>query len=74
MSTEAQLKTLYNHLKFKFNSNDTEHFQSCNHKKKWLPYQILSGKTVKNAQIDQQTTDIHMVDKAKFYIRERVSL
>ena len=32
-------------------STDTGHFHSCNHKK-WLPYQILGGKIVKNVQID----------------------
>ncbi len=25
---------------------------------KWLPYRILGSKTVKNVQIDQQTTEI----------------
>ncbi len=30
---------------------------------KWLPYQILGGKTLNNVQIDRKTTD--MVDKAK---------
>ncbi len=25
---------------------------------KWLPYQILGGKTVKNVQIDHKTTEI----------------
>ncbi len=33
------------------------YFHSCNHKK-WLPYQILGGKTVKNVQIDLQTMKI----------------
>ena len=32
-------------------------FYSSNHQK-WLPYQILGGNTVKNVQIDPQTTDI----------------
>ena len=32
---------------------DTGHFHFCNHQK-WLPYQILGGKTVKNVQIDPQ--------------------
>ncbi len=36
---------------------DTGHFHSCNHQK-WLPYQILGGKTVKSVQIDPQTTDL----------------
>ena len=26
--------------------------------KKWLPYQFLGGKTVKNVQIDPETTEI----------------
>ena len=31
--------------------------------KKWLPYQILSDKTVKNVQIDQQTTEYQLSPK-----------
>ena len=55
-STETLIKTFYYHVKFK-NPDDTRHFHSSNHHK-WLPYQILGGKTVNNVQIDQQTMDI----------------
>ena len=34
-----------------------KHFHYCNHKK-WLPLQIRGAKTVKNVQIDPQTTEI----------------
>ncbi len=57
--TEAQLKTIFDHIKLKHPSN-TGNFHSSNHQK-WLPYQILGGKSVKN---DPQTWS-SMVDKAK---------
>ncbi len=39
------------------NTTKAHLFHSSNHHK-WLPYQILGGKTKKNVQIDSQTTDI----------------
>ena len=36
---------------------DTGHFHSYNYQK-WIPYKFLGGKTVKNVQIDTQTTEI----------------
>ncbi len=36
---------------------DIRHFHSCN-RYKWVSYQILGGKTVKNVHIYQQTTEI----------------
>ncbi len=45
-------KNFLESLKFQ---NDTGHFYSSNHQK-WPHCQILGGKTVKNAQIDPQTT------------------
>ena len=36
---------------------EAQPFHSSNHHK-WLPRQILGGKTVKNVQISPQTTDI----------------
>ncbi len=41
---------------------DTRHFYSCNHQK-WIPYQIIGGKTVMNVQIDTQTTEIWSIKK-----------
>ena len=38
-------------------------FNFTSHHHKWLPYQILGGKTLKNVQIDQKNGD--MVGKAK---------
>ena len=45
-------------------TTEAQRFHSSNHHK-WLPYQILGGKTVKNNQSDPQTTD--MADKAICY-------
>ena len=48
--------------------------EMCNkNHQKWLSYQILGGKTVKNVQIDPQTTNNgYMVDKAKNDVSEGV--
>ena len=43
--------------KNKVNRTTESHFLSPNHHK-WLPYEILGNKTVKNVQIDPQTTEI----------------
>ena len=52
----VQLKTI--NLLDKVNrTTETQHFHSSNHHK-WLPYQILGGKTVKNVQRGPQTTEI----------------
>ena len=44
-------------IKNKVNKNKAKLFHYSTHNK-WLPYQILGGKTVKNALIDPQTTEI----------------
>ena len=41
-------------LKSLKNLADANHFHSFNHHK-WLPYQIIGGKTAKNVQINSQT-------------------
>ena len=51
-TTEAQLSKIISNLKHLI---DTGHFHPCNHQK-WLPYQILSSKTIKNVQIDPHTS------------------
>ena len=40
-----------------YRTKQAQFFHSSNHPK-WLPYQILGGKTVINVQIDPQTTEI----------------
>ena len=52
-TTEAQLKSL------KINPHPPKKHRNVpwNHKK-WLPYQIVGGKTVKNVHIEPQTTEI----------------
>ena len=52
-STEAHLKITLNSKPF----TDTGLFNSSN-QHKWLPYQILGGKSGKNVQIDSKTTEI----------------
>ncbi len=39
-------------------TTEAQLFHSSNHHK-WIPYQILGSKTVKNVQIGQQTTEIY---------------
>ncbi len=55
-STETQLKTS-KITKISKIPNDTGRFQSSNHQK-WLPYQILGGKTVKKSIQKQRRVDI----------------
>ena len=51
-SQEAQLKNSLKSLKTHPHPlTDTWHFHSCNHQK-WLPKQILGGKTANSVQID----------------------
>ncbi len=57
-SIEAQLKTLCNSKL----PTDTGQFHSSNHQK-WLPYEIVGGKAVKN--VTRSTNNGYMVDKAK---------
>ena len=49
---EPQKLSSRNHIKFR-NLHRYRGFHSCNHRK-WLSYQILCGKTVKNVQIHPQ--------------------
>ncbi len=60
-----------NHLKCHPLPTDTSRFNSFN-PQKWLPYQILGGKTVENVQIDPQHGG--MAEKAKRPVSKRVSL
>ncbi len=52
-SREDQLKLSIKSLKNSRRPIDTGHFHSSNHQK-WLPFQLLGGKTLRNVQIDQQ--------------------
>ena len=55
---KAQQKLSYlDHLIFKKPTTDNGNFNSSNHQK-WLPSQILGGKTVKNVPTDPQTTEL----------------
>ncbi len=62
-STEPQLKTLLNHIKFK-TPTDTGNFYSSNNQK-WLLYKILSAKIVNTVQIDPQTTEVMLLSSLK---------
>ena len=61
LSTRPQKLSALKSLKTQNPPNDTEHFHSFNHQK-WLPYQILGGKTGKERQ-NQSTTNEDMVKK-----------
>ena len=58
--TRSTRTTETQHSKIPCNSKpptDIEHFYSFNHQK-FIPYQILGGKTVKDDQTDPQITEI----------------
>ncbi len=56
-TTQAQLSKIILNYPSPPLPTDTRHFRSYNYQK-WLPYQILGGKTVKTLQIDPQTKEI----------------
>ncbi len=59
MVTPLLIQLIISLCKNKVNrTTEAQHFYSFNHHK-WLPYQILVSKTVKNVQIDKQTSEVY---------------